>query len=256
MRGRWLLRCAPRLRASTAGDRRSSGWAPPRTPVARLAEGGTRGPRVEYHARPMLPSTVLTIVRHGETSANVDGVWHGSTDTPLTERGLRQAQCVADLIAKTRSDVSAIYASPLTRAFHTAQAIGAGVGLAPQVDPDLAEFGLGAWEGKTFRELHSVHRLWDLMREDPDAAPHGGETPRGVTERFLTALHRIAARHPSQRVVVVAHGGALSMAFGALLDDDLTRWRRIMDNCALTELVLAPRPALLTFNLTTHLDGI
>ena len=34
---------------------------------------------------------ILTLVRHGETSANTDGVWHGSTDTPLSERGRAQA---------------------------------------------------------------------------------------------------------------------------------------------------------------------
>jgi broad specificity phosphatase PhoE len=204
----------------------------------------------------MLSSTVLTLIRHGETSANTDGVWHGSTDTPLTERGLRQAARVAELIARTRPDAAAVYASPLARALHTANAIAERLAMVAEIDPALAEFGLGRWEGKTFRELHSVYRLWDLMREDPDAAPHGGETPRGVTDRFLSALHRIAARHPGQRVVIVAHGGALSMAFGALIDNDLTRWRRVMDNCALSELVLHPKPALLEFNLTAHLDGL
>ena len=35
--------------------------------------------------------TLVTLVRHGETSANVDGVWHGSIDTALTPRGRSQA---------------------------------------------------------------------------------------------------------------------------------------------------------------------
>ena len=34
--------------------------------------------------REQLERTVLTLVRHGQTSANLDSVWHGSSDTPLT----------------------------------------------------------------------------------------------------------------------------------------------------------------------------
>ena len=42
-------------------------------------------------------------------------------------------------------------------------------------------------------------------------APHGGETPRQVVDRITRALKRIARAHPRDRVIVVTHGGALSM---------------------------------------------
>ena len=42
----------------------------------------------------MSTRTILTLVRHGETTANVEGIWHGSIDTQLTERGLREAEQV------------------------------------------------------------------------------------------------------------------------------------------------------------------
>jgi broad specificity phosphatase PhoE len=57
-------------------------------------------------------------------------------------------------------------------------------------------------------------------------------------------------------VLVVAHGGALAMALGALLDGDYGQWRRVMDNCAVTELVIEPAPALLSFNHTGHLGDV
>ena len=41
-----------------------------------------------------MPHAKLSIVRHGETSANTGGVWHGSTDTPLSDRGREQAKAV------------------------------------------------------------------------------------------------------------------------------------------------------------------
>jgi probable phosphoglycerate mutase len=200
--------------------------------------------------------TTLTLVRHGETPANLDGVWHGSIDTELTDRGQRQALRVARYLESRHGDATALYCSPLRRARETAEAIGSALGLAPHLDPDLREYDLGRWEGKTYQELAREHRLWHHMKRDPDFAPHGGESPRGVAVRFSEALGRIAAAHPIQRVIVVGHGGALSLALALLLDGDYTRWNRVMDNCAVSELVLEPTPSLLSFNHTQHLHEV
>jgi len=48
-----------------------------------------------YPRRPVQQRTILTLVRHGETSANLSEVWHGSTDAPLNDRGREQALRVA-----------------------------------------------------------------------------------------------------------------------------------------------------------------
>jgi broad specificity phosphatase PhoE len=200
--------------------------------------------------------SVLTLVRHGETSANLDRVWHGSIDTPLTERGRRQAERVAGFLLDRHSDARALYSSHLARARDTAGAIAARLGLAVTIDPDLAEYDLGSWEGLSFVELHQRHRLWERMQEDPDFAPHGGESPRRVADRLTRSLRGIAARHPGERVIVVAHGGALSMGLAALLDRAATQMTRVMENCAVSELVIEPEPSLLSFNLTHHLEGL
>jgi probable phosphoglycerate mutase len=200
-------------------------------------------------------ATSLVVVRHGETSANTDGIWHGSTDTPLTVRGHAQAERVAARLARECGDAVAVYASDLRRAHDTAQPIARALGLEVRTERELREFDLGSWEGKTYRELLTEHRLWDHMRADPHWAPHGGESPLAVAERLCAALRRIALCHEAARVVVVSHGGALSLAFGLLLDGDYGQWRRVMDNCAVTELTLDPL-ALLRFNDTSHLDAL
>jgi broad specificity phosphatase PhoE len=201
-------------------------------------------------------SAVLTLVRHGETLANVDRVWHGSIDTRLTELGMRQAERVAAHLGERCRDAAALYSSDLRRAHDTARVIGTALDLPVRLDADLREYDLGSWEGKTYRELYERHRLWDHMREDPEFAPHGGETPRQVASRLSGALGRIAREHRGERVIVVSHGGALTMALGALLDGDYTTWRRVVANCAVSELVVEPEPALLCFNRTDHLDGL
>ena len=197
--------------------------------------------------------TLLTLVRHGQTSANLDGVWHGSTNTPLTEHGRGQAAAAAAFIEANYKPVGTVYASPLDRAHETAERIAERLGLVPRIDSDLAEYDLGDWEGMSFQSLYQDKKLFDRMKSDPHYRPHGGESPKQVGDRLVGSLRRIAARHPGERVVVVSHGGALSIAFGLLLDNDYSSWNRMMKNCAITELVLDPRPELVSFNRTEHL---
>lgn len=210
--------------------------------------------RAVYAPAAMAPKrTLLTIVRHGQTSANLEGVWHGSTNTPLTDHGHRQAAAVGAFIAANHRPITHVYASPLDRAHHTAQAIATPLTLTPTLDPDLAEYDLGRWEGLPFKTLWEEKRLFENMKRDPGFNPHGGESPKQVGDRLAGALQRIAERHAGERVVVVSHGGALSIAFGVLLDNDYTRWDRMMSNCAITELAFAPRPELISFNHVDHL---
>jgi probable phosphoglycerate mutase len=204
----------------------------------------------------MSARTILTLVRHGETTANVDGVWHGSIDTQLTERGLRQAERVARHLAITRPQAAAVYASPLIRSLLTARAIAGALGLEARIEPDLTEYHLGSLEGVSYRDLTAKHRLFECMREDPDHSPGGGESPRQVAERYAGVLRRIAAAHPGENPIVVGHGGALTLGLALLVDGDVTSWRRVMGNCAVSDLVLDPQPALLSFNHTDHLEDL
>ena len=199
--------------------------------------------------------SILTLVRHGQTSANTDRVWHGSSDTLLTDRGHAQALAVAEFLAAHSQDAVAVYASSLTRAQHTARPIAERLGLAPRTADDLREYDLGAWEGKTYRELHEVEDLWTHIRNDPDFAPHGGESPRQVIERVTGCLRTLAASHPGERVIVIVHGAALAMTLGEILEPGTGRWSRPMDNCAVSEFVFEPEPELLSFNLDAHLIG-
>ena len=204
----------------------------------------------------MSDRTLFTLVRHGETPANTGGVWHGSSDTPLSERGRAQAKRVASHLAETRRDAAALYSSPLERALHTAEAIGRELSLSPRIEPGIAEYDLGSWEGKTYQVLLEEHELWQNMQRDPDFKPHGGESGRDVVERFGESLGRIAERHPGARVILVSHGGAMSLFMSAALRGKLGEWYEPMHNCAISELAIAPEAELLRFNAVDHLEGV
>jgi len=206
----------------------------------------------------MADETSLLLIRHGETSANTGGIWHGSTDTPLSERGLAQARRVGEHLARELAGAppAALYTSPLQRAAHTAREIGAALGLEPVVEPNLAEYALGSWEGRPYRELLEVEDFWRRIRDDPDFAPAGGESVRQVAERFAQALRRIAAAHPGRRAVAVSHGGVISLGLGWLLEGRHSSWERLLGNCALAELLLHPAPRLLRFGEAAHLADL
>ena len=197
----------------------------------------------------------LLLVRHGQIEANVTRVWHGSTDSPLTPRGEDQARRVAGFLAKTRTEVAALYTSPLRRTRDTAEHIGAALGLEPQPLPGLVEYGIGELEGVSYRALFEEHRFFHRIFRDRDFAPPGGESLREVVERATASLFEIASAHPGAEVIAVGHGAAMGLALAHLLEDDPIAWQKYQaGNCSVSELVLEPEPRLLHFDETDHLD--
>src|SRR5688572_16512040 len=91
--------------------------------------------RVDSRQSPM--ATRLLLVRHGETEGNVNKVWHGELDAPLTERGQLQVAATANRLKQLHAQypIDAFYVSPLPRAQSTADAIRQATGLAPVTEP-------------------------------------------------------------------------------------------------------------------------
>jgi 2,3-bisphosphoglycerate-dependent phosphoglycerate mutase len=176
----------------------------------------------------------MILVRHGETDWNRDGRWQGQADAPLNERGREQARRLRDQLAG--EPVAAIYASDLSRARETAEIIAASIGRPVEVDRRLREVHVGGWSGLTTAEIESLFPD-DVTRWYEGDASHafdGGETYAAMGGRVVTALEEIAARHPSEQVLVVLHGGPiralLAHAAGITYEEQRHR-REHLDNC-------------------------
>ncbi len=202
--------------------------------------------------------TTLYLIRHGETNANVAGLWQGSTDSPLNERGLAQARALAQRIAREHLPISVIYSSPLRRARQTAELVAEALGGVPIIlDAGLAEYHLGEWEGLSYDQLRHEKRLWERMADDPDFAPPGGESPRQFAMRLLQSFTKIIQQHPGETVAIVGHGGALATTLSLLIDKRGDVWRRYqMLNASLSKLVFDPDPQLEFFSDISHLERI
>jgi broad specificity phosphatase PhoE len=197
----------------------------------------------------------LLLLRHGQIKANRQGRWHGSTDSPLTWRGRREARRTARHIQASQPPVCAIYTSPLARCRDTADIIARRLGLPASIHPDLREYAIGEWEDTPFSDLAARHQFVELATADHDFAPPGGETLREVAQRIVPALEEIHRGHDDgERVLVVGHGAALAVALGTLIEQDPGRWTNYhFANCSLTELVLSPTAYVNFFNSTQHL---
>jgi broad specificity phosphatase PhoE len=96
-------------------------------------------------------------------------------------------------------------------------------------------------------------RQW---RTDPSAKPPGGESAMEFTLRVGAALQEIVDRHLDENLIVVAHGGSLSVGLAVLVGEP-DRWQDYqMTNCGISIVELGPDRRLLTFDETSHLDGI
>lgn len=63
----------------------------------------------------------IYLVRHGQNKDNAEGILNGHRDEPLTEIGVAQAYEIADKVKSTGIVFDRVYASPLQRAYKTAE---------------------------------------------------------------------------------------------------------------------------------------
>ena len=185
--------------------------------------------------------TRLIAVRHGETAWNVDTRIQGHLDIGLNATGLWQAQRAGQALAD--EPIAAVYASDLSRAWQTAQAIAEPHGLEVQPDLGLRERAFGRFEGRTFldieKELPEQAARW--RRRDPDFAPDGGESLLQFRERVTAAVAELSAGHPNELVLLVAHGGVMDLLYRAATHQELQAprtWQ--LGNAAINRMLWTP----------------
>lgn len=204
-----------------------------------------------------MDATRILAIRHGETAWNVDTRIQGHLDIPLNDTGRRQAERLARALA-ARDEIHAIYSSDLQRAFHTAQAIAAATGAPLTAHRGLRERGFGIFEGKTYVEIEQAWPEESLhwRRRTPHWAPQGGESLLQVRERITHTLHELAAQHPGQQIVLVAHGGVMDQLYRAATGQDLQAPRTWeLGNTAVNRLLWTPEGlSLVGWADTSHLD--
>ena len=201
--------------------------------------------------------TRVVAVRHGETTWNAEMRMQGQLDTPLSARGRWQAARAAESLAD--AGIEAIFASDLERAYDTAQALAARLGLPITTDTGLRERSFGIFQGHLYADIDSrwPEQAARWRHHDPDFGPEGGETLREFSARAVAACARIAAGQPGRSIAIVTHGGVLDCLYRAAAGVDLSAPRSWeLGNAAINRLLYTPRGfTLVGWSDTAHLEG-
>src|SRR5262249_39835427 len=140
---------------------------------------------------------IVYLARHGETEWSKSGQHTGRTDLPLTAEGEAAGRALGKRL--TGTTFAFVFSSPRSRARRTAEL----AGFTPEVEPDLAEWDYGDYEGLTTAEIRRTHPEWDLFR---DGWP-GGESPAAVPARADGLAAKLKAL--TGNVLCFAHGHIL-----------------------------------------------
>lgn len=173
-------------------------------------------------------SVEIFIARHGQNEDNVNGILNGHRDLPLTDVGRQQARELGQGIIDAGLRFDAVYASPLSRAFETAQIVSEMINLPePTIMPELIERDFGVMTGQKASDIEELCAP-DIIKTDTITYflnPEGAETFEDLVERGHGVLEEVRAKHIGGKVLLVCHGDLGKMVYAAATDKP---WRDVL----------------------------
>ena len=194
----------------------------------------------------------LIITRHGQTEQNKSKILQGQTPGALSNLGKEQARKVAERLKEEQIDH--IFASPLDRAKHTAEAIIKFHEEKPfELRDELKELHMGELQDKPAPEgLKEDRWIKGYFKKT------GGEDYEDLLERVKLFLENITPKFKGKNVLVVSHNGTSQALITALLDKEWEHIKEVerLGNTSITifEFDEESKPHLKLMNCTKHLE--
>ena len=194
------------------------------------------------------------LVRHGKTKLHQDDRFWGSTDVPLSDEGIEQAERISRRLDVEK--ITAVYTSTLSRARLTGEIIASRHRLEVEAVGELCECNFGYIEGLTFKEINEKYPelAEELGRGDTMAFP-GGENVSQLDGRVRAFMERLQEVKPEATVAIVSHGGPLRLLVCRLLGIGTEHWQQLrIDHASLSIVETFPTMAILNLlNDVSHL---
>jgi probable phosphoglycerate mutase len=202
--------------------------------------------------------TSIYLVRHGQTAWNKEEIFRGRTDVPLDETGLKQAELAGQYFKGM--EIHAIYSSPLSRAWQTAQKIAQIQTVKVEPLGGILDMSFGDWEGHAHQEIRKMdnetYRQWV-------ESPHlvklpGGESLDDVRGRAMAALEEVLRKHSEKTIVLVSHRVVCKVMICAILGLDNSHfWQIAQDTTAINLIQYKKGKYILSLmNETCHLKAL
>ena len=196
-------------------------------------------------------STVLLLVRHGQTPTTGKLLPGRAAGLHLADAGRDQAAAVASRIAEL-PNIAAIYASPLERTRETAAPIGKALGQKVNTHKGLLECDFGDWTGAQLSDLMKKPEWATVQRAPSTFRFPNGESFTEMQTRMVSALDDIRSRHPGGTVVCVSHADPIKAAVAHAMGTHLDLFQRIViGTCSVSAIAYSAfGPVVLTVNST------
>ena len=206
----------------------------------------------------MTESTLILLVRHGETPTTGTVLPGRAPGLHLSERGRAQADAAAGRLAGL--PVEAVYSSPLERARETAEPTAARTGRPVTEEAGLLECDFGDWTGAALAGLAALPE-WQTVQHNPSAFRFpNGEGFSGMQARMVATLDDLRAAHRGGVVICFSHADPIKAAVAHALGTHLDLFQRIMISPASVSVISytdGQAPAVLTVNSTSEpLSGL
>ena len=179
------------------------------------------------------------IIRHGETSWNVEYRLQGLSDVELNENGIKLAEITAEKMKDIPFDVC--FSSPSVRAVRTAEIILKGRNVTVKTDPRLYEIEFGVLEGLSLNPEHPDIEKPKFLSLGAEALsyipPEGGESLQDVIAR-VGDFYQEMINDPflkDKTILISAHGCPCRALLYQVCEDKNDFWRgHVPPNCAVT----------------------
>lgn len=175
------------------------------------------------------------LVRHGESEANIKGLFSGVTNTPLSTKGIEQAVGAGLKLSDNKFD--AIYSSPLSRAYETAESIAKFNEIEINIADGLVEMNFGIFEGLTYSQIQETY---PEMTEQWQLNPVSFKFPEGESlldlfNRTMECYQGIISNFKGEKLLIVAHSGVIRSILANEISETFEHyWKYRVDNCKIS----------------------
>lgn len=141
----------------------------------------------------------LYVARHGQTVWNAQNKVCGVTDVELTEKGIEQAEKLADIVP---DNIDVIITSPLKRAIETGKIVAEKNNIPMYIEELLIEQNYGIYEGIDRKDPQFLNNKRNFAYRYPD-----GESMMQVAYRIYGFIDKIRKEYQGKNVLLISHGG-------------------------------------------------
>lgn len=204
--------------------------------------------------------TRLLLVRHGQSEANVLGIFTGHSNYALSKLGHEQAERTAQYI-KAHYAVDGVYSSDLPRAYETAEHIARALNLPIITDARFREINGGDWENHNYDSLKALYpaEYTKWLTDVGSARCTNGESVLELANRVYEGLKAIAEANPGKCLVVATHATPVRVTAWKASGLPVSELQSVSwgNNCSVNEFEFSDgKLSAVKLNYVDHLAGM